>query len=294
MVMVLKRSFGEKFFDAANLAFMAVLCSAMMYPLLYVISRSVMTDAQRALHPFSIIPTEFDFHGYAFILSSGSLLISGFKVTLFRTIVGTALSLLIECMFAYAISKKEYPLAVPLTMMIAFTMWFSGGLIPSFLLLKSLGFLNSIWVYVIPKLMVVWNILLLRNFFAQIPGELDESAKMDGASEVQILFLIIIPLSTAALSTIGLFHIVYHWNEWFSGIIYVTDKDKLPAMVILRQILDQANAMEMYQGGVDTVRPPTIAVQMASIVVVTFPIIAVYPFFQKYFTKGMLVGAIKG
>jgi putative aldouronate transport system permease protein len=293
--MIVKKTGKEKVFDVANLIFLSLFSMAMIYPILYVVSRSIMTDADRSLHPFSIIPTELDFQGYAFILSQGSLLLNGFKITLFRTIVGTALSLLIECMFAYAISKREYPLSTPLTMMIAFTMWFSGGLIPTFLLLKTFGFLNSIWVLVIPKLLSVWNILLLRNFFAQIPNELDESAKMDGANQMQILFRIILPLSTAALATIGLFHIVYHWNEWFTGVVYISDKDKLPAMVILRQILSEANATDLYIGGTGgDLRPPTIAVQMASIVVVTFPIIVAYPFFQRFFTKGMLVGAVKG
>ncbi|MCI3920742.1 carbohydrate ABC transporter permease [Paenibacillus sp. TRM 82003] len=293
--MVLKPTRGEKIFDAFNVVFLILLCALMLYPMLYVLSHSLMSDTERATHPFTILPTELNFEGYVFILSQGSVLLNAFLVTFFRTIAGTMLSLLVECMFAYAISRRGYPLAVPLTMMIAFTMWFQGGLIPTFLLLKSLGFVNSIWVFIIPKLMNVWYILLLRNFFAQIPNELNESARMDGANEVGILFRIILPLSTAVLATIALFHIVYHWNEWFTGIIYVTDQYKQPAMVILRQILSQANAANMYAedlGGDYT--PPTVTIQMATIVVVSFPIIVAYPFFQKYFTKGIMVGAIKG
>ncbi|WP_028558792.1 carbohydrate ABC transporter permease [Paenibacillus pinihumi] len=286
---------GEKVFDVFNTLFMLLISASMLYPILFVVSHSLMTDTERALHPFTIIPTELNFSGYEFILAKGSLLLSSFQITFFRLSVGTLLSLIVECMFAYAISKRVYPLAVPLTMMIAFTMWFQGGLIPSFLVMKSLGFLDSIWVFVIPKLMNVWYILLLRNFFAQIPAEIEESAKIDGSNEMGILWRIILPLSTPVLATIALFHVVYHWNEWFMGIIYISDQTLQPAMVILRQILSQANAANMYaedMGG--SFVPPTSMIQMATIVVVSFPIIAAYPFFQKYFTKGLMVGAVKG
>jgi len=293
--MYFKATKGEKAFDIFNVLLMLLISASMLYPILFVVSHSLMTDTERALHPFTIIPTELNFSGYQFILAKGSLLLNSFQITLFRLSVGTVLSLIVECMFAYAISKKSYPLAVPLTMIIAFTMWFQGGLIPTFLVLKSLGFLDSIWVFVIPKLMNVWYILLLRNFFAQIPDEIEESAKIDGANEFGILWRIILPLSTPVLATIALFHVVYHWNEWFTGIIYMSDQTLQPAMVILRQILSQANAANMYAedlGG--SFVPPTSMIQMATIVVVSFPIIAAYPFFQKYFAKGLMVGAVKG
>jgi len=295
MVMEIKKSKGEKVFDFINANVLILLCITMIYPFLYVISRSLMTDAERIARPFALIPLDVSLEGYAYILSSNFILPNSFKITLFRTILGTIISLTLESMFAYAISKKYYPLRNPLTLMIAFTMWFGGGLIPNFILIKSLGFMNSIWVYIIPKAMSVWNIFLLRNFFAQIPDSIEESAKIDGANEVSILFRLILPLSKAALSTIALFHIVGHWNEWFTGILYVTDKFKQPAMVILRQIMTSADAMSMnIEGAGSSYTPPAFAVQMATIVVVAFPIIVTYPFFQKYFAKGMLVGSIKG
>jgi putative aldouronate transport system permease protein len=243
--MRIKKTRGEIAFDAANVMFLLLLCAANLYPFLYVISRSVMTDAERALRPFAIVPNIIDWSGYKFILSSHSLLISGYKITLFRTIIGTFLSLLIESMFAYAISKKSYPLRIPLTMMISFTLWFDGGLIPSFLLNKSLGLLNSIWVYIVPRLMSAWYILIMRNFFAQIPDSLEESAKIDGASDISVYFRIILPLSGAVLATIGLFHAVNHWNEWFSAIVYINDKKKWPVQVVLRQILNAARQVDI-------------------------------------------------
>lgn len=292
--MKIRKSRGEVLFDITNSIILISLCVATLYPFLYVASRSVMTDAERAVRPFALIPNTIDLSGYIFILGSHSLLIGGYQVTLFRTVVGTLLSLLIESMFAYGISKKDYPLRIPLTMMIACTLWFHGGLIPSFLLNRSLGLLNSIWVYVIPGLMSAWNILIMRNFFAQIPDSLEESAKIDGASDIVVFFKIVIPLSGAVLATMGLFHAVHHWNEWFSAIVYVNDRKKWPVQVILRQILDAARQVDLLSDINPDYKPPTTTVQMATIVVVAFPIIAVYPFIQKHFTKGVMVGSIKG
>lgn len=292
--MKIKRTRGEVVFDTANAMILLLLCAVTLYPFLYVISRSVMTDAERALRPLAIIPRTIDLSGYKFILGRHSLLITGYQVTIFRTIVGTFLSLLVEGMFAYGIAKKDYPLRIPLTMMIAFTLWFDGGLIPKFLLIKSLGLINSVWVYVIPSLMSAWNILIMRNFFAQIPASLEESAKIDGASDITVFFKIILPLSGAVLATIGLFHAVYHWNEWFSAIVYMADKKKWPAQTVLRQILDAARQSDVLEDINPEYKPPTVTVQMATIVIVAFPIIAVYPFIQKHFTKGVMLGSIKG
>lgn len=290
-----KKSFGERAFDTANTVFMLFLCAVMIYPVLYVISRSVMPDLERAVRPFALIPRTITWEGYRFILSRNSILLNGFKITLFRAAVGTTLSLVVESMFAYAISKKDYPFKLFLTVMISFTLWFDGGLIPQFLLRKSLGFMDSLWVLVIPGIMQVWNVLILRNFFAQIPDTLEESAKIDGANELTILYKIVLPLSKPVLATIDLFHIVGHWNDWFTGVVYIRDKFKLPAMVILRQIIALANAMQIVTEATGSdYTPPTFAVQMAMTVIVAFPIMAAYPFFQKYFIKGMLMGSIKG
>ncbi len=292
--MVLRKTFGEKAFDAINLTFLIFLCAVMLYPILFVCGQSLMSDAERAINPLSIFPKELDLSGYRYILGKGSLLLSGYQITLFRTIIGTILSLLVESMMAYVLAKESYPLRKQITMLIVFTMWFSGGLIPSFLLLKSLGFFNSIWVFIFPRLASAWNILILRNFFAQIPESLEEAARIDGANEITVLFRVILPLSLPALATVGLFHVVYHWNEWFTGIIYITDTHRMPVMVILRRIIAEANQTNILDFSSPEYAPPTVSIQMATIVMVAFPIIAAYPFFQKYFTEGMLIGAVKG
>ncbi|WP_058486804.1 carbohydrate ABC transporter permease [Defluviitalea phaphyphila] len=281
-------------FDIINTFFILLICIITIYPILYVFGRSIMSDVERALRPFAIFPKKIDLSAYKYILGKGSLIYNGYAITLFRTIVGTALSLIVEAMFAYVISKKKYPLRNALTIMIAFTMWFQGGLIPTFLLVRSLHLMNSIWVYIFPTLMSAWNILIMRNFFAQIPEGLEESAKIDGANEAVVFFKIVLPLSKPVLATIGLFHAVTHWNEWFSALIYVNDNTKWPVQVILRQILATAMQSEIMEDNVVATPPPAVSVQMATVVIVTVPILLVYPFIQKYFTKGMLVGSIKG
>ncbi len=254
-----------------------------------------MTEGERVVRPYALIPREgINLEGYTYILGAGSKVLTAFSVTFFRVIVGTILSVLAEAMFAYALSKKYYPLRGPLTVMIAITMWFGGGLIPTFLVVRAVGLYNSIWVYVIAPLMGAWGIIVMRTFFSQLPESLEESAKLDGANDITILFRIVFPLSTAVLATMALFSVVYHWNEWFMGIIYVSDPKKLPVMVILYQILRQAARSIRDETWAAEKVPPSVSIRMALIVVTAFPVVVAYPFFQKYFVKGMLIGSIKG
>jgi len=290
----IKRNKGDIAFDIFNGLVMLTVCVATLYPIMYVVGRSLMPDAERALRPLAIFPNKIDLQAYKYILGKGSLLFNAYRITIFRTTVGTFISLMVEAMFAYVISKKHYPLSKPLTIMIAFTMWFQGGLIPTFLLVRQVGLMNSIWVYIFPALMSAWYIFIMRNFFSQIPKSLEDSARIDGANEAVVFFKIILPLSKPVLATIGLFHAVTHWNEWFSAMIYVSDKNKWPVQVILRQILATAMQSEMLEENVVAVAPPAVSVQMATVVIVTVPIILVYPFIQKHFAKGMMVGSIKG
>lgn len=294
MVMV-KRKVSDNIFDVLNIIFMIFLCAIMLYPFLYVISHSVMPDVQRALKPFSIIPKSIDWSGYEYIFSSGSMVLNGYKISLFRVVVGTCMSLCFECMMAYVLSKKYYPFRKLITVLIAFTMWFNAGLIPFYLTVSSLGLVNKLMSLIIPRLMSVWNILILRNFFAQIPDSLEESARIDGANDITVLIRVVLPLSTPVLATVALFHIVSYWNEWFQAMIFISDRKRQPVMMILRQILAQANQASLNEQIKEQFdAPPTVLMQMATIVVVAFPIIVIYPMFQKYFVKGVLIGSIKG
>jgi putative aldouronate transport system permease protein len=289
------RTVGSALFDVLNIVLMLLLVFVTLYPFLFVVSRSVMSQAERVARPYSLFPTRgIELDGYTYILGSGSKVLTGYAVTLFRVVVGTILSILCEAMFAYALSKKYYPLRGVLTVMVAITMWFGGGMIPTFLIVRAVGLYNSIWVYVIVPLMGAWSIIIMRTFFSQLPDSLEESAKLDGANDVTILFRIVFPISTAVLATMALFSVVYHWNEWFMGIIYVSDPKKLPVMVILYQILRQAARSIRDATWSEYKVPPSITIRMALIVVTCFPVVVAYPFFQKYFVKGMLIGSIKG
>jgi putative aldouronate transport system permease protein len=202
---------------------------------------------------------------------------------------------LVEAMFGYSLSRKDLPFRNFFTLMVAITMWFNGGLIPTFLVVRTVGLYDSFWALILPKLMIPFNIFIFRSFFSQIPAGLKESARIDGANELQVFWKVILPLSKAVIATLALFHVVTYWNEWFTGVIYIKTDTKLPVQVVLRQILDQAEFAELFPEEIGPdFTPPARMVQMAMIVIVTFPIVVAYPFFQKYFVKGMMVGSIKG
>ena len=235
---------GDKIFNIVNDIIMALLCVIMIYPVLFVVGRSVTPEIERALHPLRLIPSTFDWSGYKFILSSGSNIVNSYLTTITRTLIGTTLNLIFTTLLAYPLSKNYYPLRKPLTAMIVFTMWFSGGLIPSFLLNKSLGLLNNFWVYILPCLVNPFNMIVLRNFFGQIPDSLEESAKLDGANDLRVFFSIYLPLSTASLATITLFYAVYHWNMWFDSMLYMNKKEMWTMQYTLRQLIDSATVTE--------------------------------------------------
>ena len=286
---------GEKVFLVINNIIMVLLCAVMLYPVLFVVGRSVTPEIERALHPLRLIPSTFDWSGYRFILSSGSNIINSYMTTIMRTLIGTTLNIAVTTLLAYPLSKSYYPPRKVLTALIVFTMWFSGGLIPSFLLNKSLGLLNNFWVYILPGMVNAFNLIVMRNFFSQIPDSLEESAKLDGANDLRVFFSIYLPLSTAAIATITLFYAVYHWNSWFDSMLYMNRKEMWTMQYTLRQLIDSATVTDItVVGSAMDFIPPAETVRMATIVIATVPILCVYPFLQKYFVKGMLVGSVKG
>ena len=286
---------GERAFLIANDVFMILICVVMLYPVLFVVGRSVTPEIEKALHPLRLVPTKLDWTGYKFILSSGSNIVNSYTTTILRTLIGTTLNLVVTTLLAYPLSKRYYPPRKVVTALIVFTMWFSGGLIPSFLLNKSLGLLNNFWVYILPSLVNPFNMIIMRNFFMQIPDALEESAKLDGANDLRVFISIYIPLSTASVATIALFYAVFHWNMWFDSMLYMNKKEMWTMQYTLRQLIDSATVTDVATVGsaMDNI-PPAETVRMATIVIATLPILCVYPFVQKYFVKGMLVGAVKG
>lgn len=283
---------GERTFYVINNLFMVIVCIMMLYPMIYVLGHSVMGDAERALNPLRVVPFKIDWTGYRYILSSKSIW-NSYLITILRTVIGTILNVFMTILLAYPLSRKNYPARKTLTVLITFTMWFSGGMVANFLLIRSLGLTNNFWVYILPHLIDPFFLIILRNFFMQIPESLEESARLDGANDFTILVRIVVPLSMAAIATIALFYAIFHWNTWWDSMLYVSDKKLWTVQYLLQQLIASANVFDLSASSAVT-RPPAEAIRMACIVVTTLPILCVYPFLQKYFVKGVLVGSVKG
>lgn len=283
---------GEKVWQAVVyliLIFLSLLC---LLPFLYVVAVSVTPESEVLRRGIVIIPESFTFIAYKEVFISHGIG-QAYKITLFRTIVGTVLNVFFTVIAAYPLSKKYLPGRSPFLLFIVFTMMFSGGLIPTYLLIRSLGLLDSPWVLIIPNLISAFNLVIIKGFFEQLPGEIEESARVDGASELQSLWRIILPLSLPVLATISLFYAVGHWNSYFDAIVYINDSNLMPLQVVLRNILLNV-ATQSADSIANSGAVSTFAVQMAAVVVTTVPILMVYPFMQKHFTKGVLLGSVKG
>ena len=268
---------GDKIFNIVNDIIMALLCIIMIYPVLFVVGRSVTPEIERALHPLRLIPSTFDWSGYKFILSSGSNIVNSYLTTITRTLIGTTLNLIFTTLLAYPLSKNYYPLRKPLTAMIVFTMWFSGGLIPSFLLNKSLGLLNNFWVYILPNGFWAFNMLLMRTYFDGLPRELEEAAKLDGAGDLKIFFRIIIPCSMPIIAVIAMYSGVWQWNAWYDAMVYITKSALKPLQAILQEMIRASYATQtsLASGGGVVEQSSPEGIRLATLVVTTLPIVIV-------------------
>ena len=293
--MSIRETKGDQTFLIFIHILMVIICFLMLYPIFFVLGRSFMSEVERAVRPLALIPKDISLTAYEFIFMRGSYIANAYKITIIRTVVGSLSSLFFSTLFAYVLSRREYPLKTPLTLMVIFTMWFNGGLIPTFLLVRALGLTNNFLVYILPGLISAWNMLILRNFIMAIPDTIFESARIDGAHDWTIFIRIVLPLSTAALATIGLFYAVSQWNAWFDAMIYNSRRELWPMQLFLREIVRNAQAIALTDGSMlPDLLPPAESVQMATIVVATVPILCLYPFLQKYFVKGVMVGSLKG
>ncbi|MCU6710440.1 carbohydrate ABC transporter permease [Paenibacillus sp. J5C_2022] len=245
-------------------------------------------------------PREFTLENYKIILGDDKLL-NGFAVSIARTVVGTISAIIMTSMLAYGMSKSHLMGRKFYMIFFVFTMYFGGGLIPTFLLIRSLGMMNTFAVFIIPALISVWNMIIFRTFFKSLPVGLEESAQIDGCSIWGIYIRIILPLSGPVIATLSLFTAVAHWNDWFLPSIYITDRELIPIQTILRETLN-ANIVTDMVGVMDTASVTNMqrsqqftskSLTMAMMMVVTLPIIAVYPFLQKYFVKGVMIGSLK-
>ncbi|WP_135557483.1 carbohydrate ABC transporter permease [Paenibacillus cymbidii] len=284
-------------FQIANYTLLIVLSLMFVLPFVVVASTSLVGESELLRRgSFILIPHQLDFTAYRTLLSDGSSLYRAYGITLMRVTIGTALNLLFTAMMAFGIARRSLPGRNLIIGIVFVTMLFSGGLVPTFLLLKALHLVNTFWVMIIPPLISAWNLIIMKSFFAQIPESLEESATIDGASPGQVLMRIVIPLSLPTMATIGLFYAVWHWNAWFDAAIFINKAELMPVQVLMRRVVLTMTSRDMNtEIMADLLRRPTPqSLRGAMIIITTLPIIAVYPFLQKHFVKGVLTGSIKG
>ena len=284
----------SRIFDVFNVFFLIFCAAVTIVPLIYVVACSFATEQEILERGFFLIPLSVQFESYKYIFSSDTLP-RAFLNTVGITIVGTLVSMVLTVTLAYSLSKKYLPGRRGILTLLSFTLVFSGGMIPTFLVVKGLGLIDSYLALILPGAVSTWNLIVIKNFFEGLPMELEEAAKIDGAHDLTILGRIMMPLSKPALATFSLFYAVGYWNNYTSALLYINDSDKWPLQIMLRQIIMLANgAIDGSEFDELATRPPEESVQMAVIVFGTLPILILYPFLQKYFTKGVIVGAVKG
>jgi len=295
-----KRTAEDYILDTLIYAIMIIVFFATVYPFWYavVISFNEGVDATRG--GIFLWPRVFTLENYEAVFSMEHI-VSGFIISISRTIIGTLTGLTFTAMFAYAMAHKNLMFRKFYMMLMLISMYFSGGLIPYFILLRSLGLMNNFLVYIIPMLMTVWNVIIMISFFREIPPSLEEAARIDGANDLTIFFKIIIPISKPVLATIALFIGVGHWNAWFDAAFFVNARNLRTLQFWLVEIIQQANIQAMQAAGPEADRAIMGAAQtftaetirMATMIIVVIPIIMVYPFLQRYFVKGIMIGSIK-
>ncbi|MDH6670044.1 putative aldouronate transport system permease protein [Paenibacillus sp. LBL] len=288
---------GDRIFNIINYTILILVTIIVMYPLVFVLSASF-SDPQTVLRGEMLLwPKGVNLNSYVKIFQNKDI-ISGFTNTLVYTSLGTLINLTMTILAAYPLSRKDFVGRNAIMALLVFTMFFSGGLIPTYLLIKNLGMLNTLWVMIIPNAVSIWNIIIMRTFFQQsIPGELQEAATIDGCSNIKILTRIILPLSMPIIAVTILFYAVGHWNAFFNALLYLSDKDKFPLQLILREILIQGQTNDMVKMSTESAikqQREVEGIKYAVLVVANIPVLALYPFLQRYFVKGVMIGAIKG
>lgn len=294
---MLLESRGDRAFNMIVYVILGLVAVIVLYPLIFVLSASF-SDPQTVLRGEMLLwPKGFNLNSYSKIFQNQDIL-SGYSNTLLYTTIGTLINLVMTVLGAYPLSRKDFVGKNAVMALFVFTMFFGGGLIPTYLLIKDLGMLNTFWVMVIPNAVSIWNIIIMRTFFQQsIPYELQEAATIDGCSNIQILTRIILPLSMPIIAVMILFYAVGHWNAFFSTLLYLSDKEKFPLQLILREILIQGQTSDMVKMSTESAikqQREVEGIKYAVLVVANIPVLILYPFLQRYFVKGVMIGAIKG
>ena len=296
----IKQSLGDRIIQSLIILVILALCLAIILPCINVLALSLNDGGDAAKGGVYFFPRVFTLENFKQVFSDGSIM-KAYKYTILRVVIGTILTLIVTSLAAFALKEKDLPGVKVITILITFTMLFGGGMIPTYIQYKNLHLINNFWVYVVPSLVSVTYLLMMRAYFEGIPASLEESAKLDGCGYFGIYGRIILPLSKPVIAVIGLYTAVNHWNDWFSGAFYMTSNEKWPVQTVLQQML--ARAMSASQKDITSVAQALVqgastvtsdSLKMAAVVITTVPILLIYPFVQKYFASGIMIGAVKG
>ena len=291
----IRTSTGEKIFTVFNYTFITVLCLVMLYPFWHVVMQSFSSMEETLKGGMFLYPKGFNIDTYKSVFNNPQVF-TGFGTSFMVTIVGTVLGTLLTAMTAYPLSKARLRGGKVMMVLVLFTMIFAAGMIPSFLLVQGLGLLDNRLALILPALVSAYNCIIMKNFFLSIPESLEESARIDGANDIRIFFSIIVPLSKATIATIALFMAVAYWNDYFSTVLYIRSSDKWALQAMLRNMLTNTQ-QAMAQAGVNVINTSNTnseTIKAGTIVISTVPILVVYPFVQKYFVTGVMIGGVKG
>ncbi|WP_248929155.1 carbohydrate ABC transporter permease [Paenibacillus hamazuiensis] len=290
--MTYDKTWSNRIFDGVNYTLLTLIGLVCIIPFIYVLAVSFTAPHIVAQGGFILYPKEISLSAYKYIFSTNTL-VRSLGVSVYVTVVGTLINLVFTSLLAYPLSRPHLKGRSLMLLAVLFTMLFNGGLIPTYYVVKSLGMIDSLWSLMIPSAISAFNLIVLKNFFQQIPDGLEDSAKIDGCNDLGILFRIVIPLSLPAIATFGLFYAVDHWNKFFSAVMYINTNTKWPIQVVLREIVINASS-RIGDTNIEEMNIQPLTIKMAVIVFATLPIIAVYPFLQKHFAKGVMLGSVKG
>ena len=286
---------GERTFETINLIVLILIGALMLFPFLNMAAKSFSSENAILTGKVLFWPVGFQTGTYKYVMRQAQFW-NSFKVSVMITLMGTAGAMIISCLTAYPLSKTWLYGRKPLLLLFVFTMLFGGGMVPGYLLMRSLGLINTIWVLFVPAMLSVYNMILLKNFFEDIPDSIEESAELDGAGSLRILVSIVLPMSLPAIATIGLFYAVGFWDNYMSGLLYITKPDLKPLQQYLYEIVTESINVDetLSMDAQENAALNTDAIRSATIMLACVPIMCVYPFLQKYFVKGMRVGSVKG
>lgn len=294
-----RQSKADIIYDTLVLIFILILLLLILYPLWFVLIASVSDSSQVIKGNVVLLPKGFSLEAYKKVLEDPKI-VAGYRNTIFYTVVGTLINLVSTVAIAYPLSRRDFVGRKVITIILTFTMFFSGGLIPTYLVYKQLQIANTIWIMLIPGMVNVYNMIVMRSFFESLPYDMHEAAFIDGCSNMKILIKIIVPLSMPIIAVMIIFYGVAHWNEYFNALVYISDPEIKPLQLILRDILitNTSRVSRMMSGASDYNEMDKMrlaeSIKYAVVVVSTLPVLCLYPFLQKHFSKGIMIGAIKG